>query len=142
MYIDFVTPWYRFTLEYDLAHNVTHVLMFTFGCLFWWPMVCGADRLPNQPSLRTRYAVMGIGTALEVLLGALVIARSTTIAPEHTLSDTHTGGYIFLIGSLVISAVATAVMVGQSARQRRKRLDRVPVVATVLVGGAVDPALD
>src|SRR5580700_10700362 len=48
MYIDFLTPFYHFTLEHDLAHNTTHVLMFTFGCLFWWPMICGADRLPNQ----------------------------------------------------------------------------------------------
>ena len=43
---------------------------------------------------------MILGTALEVILGVALIERSTTIAPEHTLSDTHGGGAIFLVGSV------------------------------------------
>ena len=50
MYLDLLTPFYRYSLDHDLVHNISHVLMFTFGCLFWWPMI-GADRYPtSRPS--------------------------------------------------------------------------------------------
>ncbi|MGH8996635.1 MAG: cytochrome c oxidase assembly protein [Acidimicrobiales bacterium] len=141
MYIDFLTPLYRYSLGHDVVHNLTHVLMFTFGCLLWWPMVGGADRLANQPSFRARYVVMGVGTVLEVVLGAVLIARSSTIAPEHTLSDTHAGGAVFLIASLLISVVATGIMLNQSAQQRRKRLERGLGTEPHSTAGVGDPAL-
>lgn len=37
---------YRYSLRHDLAHNASHVLMFAFGGLFWWPRA-GADHLPG-----------------------------------------------------------------------------------------------
>lgn len=123
MYVDFLTPFYRYSLEHDFVHNLTHVLMFTFGCLFWWPMI-GADRLPNELSFRTKAGTMIIGTVLEVILGLVLIQQSTSIAPEHTLIDTHTGGAYFLVGSLIVSVATSAVMLVQWSQKRNRSAAR------------------
>jgi putative copper resistance protein D len=97
--------------------------MFAAGCVFWWPMI-GADRLPNEPSVRSKVVTMAVGTALEVILGVALIERSTSIAPQHTLSDTHAGGVIFLVGSIIITIAASAVILVQWMRKQRRRTAR------------------
>jgi cytochrome c oxidase assembly factor CtaG len=123
MYFDLLTPFYRYSLEHDLAHNLAHVLMFAAGCVFWWPMI-GADRLPNEPSVRSKVVTMAVGTVLEVILGVALIERSTSIAPQHTLSDTRAGGAIFLVGSIIITIAASAVILVQWLRKQRRRTAR------------------
>ena len=124
MYIDFLTPFYRYSLEHDLVHNVTHLVMFTFGCLFWWPMI-GGDRVPNEPAFQTKAIAMLVGVALEVILGVALIVRSTTIASEHTLGDTHAGGVAFLVGSVLISIAASIVMIVQWSQKRARQSVRI-----------------
>ena len=124
MYIDFLTPFYRYSLEHDLVHNGTHLLMFTFGCLFWWPMI-GGDRVPKEPSFQIKATAMLVGLALEAILGVALIVRSTTVAPEHTLSDTHSGGVAFLVGSVLISIAASIVMIVQWAQKRARQSLRI-----------------
>jgi cytochrome c oxidase assembly factor CtaG len=120
MYIDFLTPFYRYSIEHDLVHNATHLLMFTFGCLFWWPMI-GGDRVPKEPSFQIKAVAMLVGLALEVTLGVALILRSATVAPEHTLRDTHGGGVTFLVGSVLISIAASIVMIVQWAQKRSRQ---------------------
>jgi putative copper resistance protein D len=124
MYVDFLTPFYRYSIEHDLVHNATHLLMFTFGCLFWWPMI-GGDRVPKEPSFQIKVIAMLVGLALEVILGVALILRSATVAPAHTLSDTHGGGVAFLVGSALISIAASIVMIVQWARKRSRQSLRI-----------------
>jgi putative copper resistance protein D len=109
MYVEFLTPFYRYSLQHGLAHNASHVLMFAFGCLFWWPMV-GADRLPHRPSYRVRMTWMLSGMSAEVFLGMVLVSRSQPIAAAQGIADTRSGGAIFLGTSLLITVAAALIM--------------------------------
>ncbi len=127
MYAVFLTSFYPFSLRHPLVHNVSHLVMFGLGCLFWWPMVA-VDQLPNRPAFSTRIIAMFVGMPLEVFLGLAILNLGSPIAPEHTLSDTHNGGAVFWGASMIITFAAALVMLDQwmsqeerSARRRDRR---------------------
>lgn len=72
------------------------------------------------------YAVVALSNQAValVLYGVALILRSTTIAPEHTLGDTHAGGVAFLIGSVLISIAASMVMFIQWSQKRARQSTR------------------
>ncbi|HEX4539148.1 MAG TPA: cytochrome c oxidase assembly protein [Acidimicrobiales bacterium] len=128
MYGFFLTSFYPFSLRHPLVHNLSHVVMFGLGCVFWWPMVA-VDQLPNRPAFSTRIIAMFVGMPLEVFLGLAIMNLGSPIAPQHTLSDTHTGGAVFWGASMIITFAAALVMLDQWMRQeerRARRRDRKP----------------
>ena len=123
MYVDFLTSFYPFSLQHPLVHNASHVVMFAFGCLFWWPMLA-VDQIPNRPAFSTRIIAMFVGMPFEVFLGLAILNFGRPIAPEHTLSDTHAGGAVFWGASMLITFAAALVMLAQWMRQEERRAAR------------------
>ena len=130
MYAGFLTSFYPYALTHHLVHNIDHVTIFVFGCLFWWPML-GVDELPNRPAFQFRLIAMFVGMPLEVFLGLALMNFSKPIAPEHTLSGTHAGGALFWGASMLITFAAALIMLAQWMRREEReaaRNDRQPDV--------------
>jgi putative copper resistance protein D len=128
MYAFFLTSFYPFSLRHPLVHDAGHVVMFVIGCLFWWPMVA-VDQLPHRPAFSTRIIAMFVGMPFEVFLGLALLNQGSPIAPEHTLSDTHTGGAVFWGASMIITFGAALLMLHQWMSQEERasaRRDRRP----------------
>ena len=123
MYVDFLTSFYPFSLQHPLVHNLSHVVMFVFGCLFWWPMLA-VDQLPNRPSFSTRIIALFVGMPFEVFLGLAVMNMAQPIASEHTLADTHAGGAVFWGASMLITFAAALAVLGQWMRQEERSAAR------------------
>ena len=48
MIVYFLTPFYNFSLEHPLVHDLTHLHFLVSGCLFWW-LVVGRDPFALAP---------------------------------------------------------------------------------------------
>jgi cytochrome c oxidase assembly factor CtaG len=119
MYAILLTPFYPYSLHHELVHDAGHVVMLLIGCLFWWPMV-GLDPLPNRPTLAMRLIGIFAGMPFEVFLGVAIMNFSRPIAPEHTLADTHAGGAVFWVASMLVTLAAAVVILAQWIRQEER----------------------
>jgi putative copper resistance protein D len=120
MWVDLDSGFYPYSLVHPLVHAASHLVMFVLGCLFWWPVV-GLDRLPREPPRAVRLFGLLLGMPFEVFLGIALMSSSRTVAPEHTLADTHAGGAVFWFLSMVITALAIA-MVGRQWLRSEERI--------------------
>lgn len=123
MYVVFLTSFYPFSLRHPLVHDLSHVVMFSLGCLFWWPMIA-VDQLPNRPSFQVRIIAMFVGMPIEVFLGLVVMNFGHPIAPQHTLADTQAGGALFWGASMLITFAAAMVLLAQWMNQEERRAAR------------------
>jgi putative membrane protein len=105
MYLYFVTPFYGYSLNHELAHNISHLVMFAVGCLLWWPMV-GPDPVPGRPSPRARISAMLIGMPIEALLALLIVRRGPTVANWYSPGDVRTGAAVFAAAAALSGVVA------------------------------------
>jgi len=112
MNVEFLTraPFYRCSLRHDLAHNTRYVLMFAYGCLFWWPKA-GADHLPQRLSCRGRMTLVFAGLPFELFV---VIALMSYGKPVRS------SGMMFLSVFVLITLAAALVR----HRQRGTAADR------------------
>ncbi len=120
MYVDFLTSFYKYSLQHQSVHDISHVVLFVFGCLFWWPMVA-VDQLPDRPGYGARIFFMFIGMPFEVFLGVAIMNDRIPIAPEHTLSDTHAGGAVFWASSMMITFASALLILTQWWNQEQRR---------------------
>jgi cytochrome c oxidase assembly factor CtaG len=123
MWADTETSLYPYSLTHPLAHSASHLVLFTFGCLFWWPVI-GLDRLPRQPHRALRLFGLGLGMPAESFLGIALMSASRPIAPEHTLADTHTGGSLFWFLSMAVTAAAMMVIGSEWLRSEQRATER------------------
>ncbi|MBO0715303.1 MAG: cytochrome c oxidase assembly protein [Acidimicrobiales bacterium] len=119
MYAILLTPYYRYSLQHELVHDASHVVMLLIGCLFWWPMI-GIDPLPNRPTLAMRLIWIFAGMPFEVFLGVAIMNFSRPIAPEHTVADTHAGGAVFWVASMLVTLAAAVVILAQWMPQEER----------------------
>ena len=108
MWVDMQSSFYPFSLRHPLAHDASHLVMFTLGCLFWWPVV-GRDEMARRPHPAVRLAMIALGMPFESFLAIALMSVTSPVAPQHTLADTHNGGSIFWIGAMSVTAVAVLV---------------------------------
>lgn len=123
MYALLLTPFYGYSLHHELVHDASHVVIFLIGCLFWSPMV-GVDPLPSRPSLAMRLIWIFAGMPFEVFLGVAIMNFARPIAPEHTLADTHAGGAVFWVASMLVTLAAAVVLLAQWIRQEERATAR------------------
>lgn len=123
MYAELLTPVYPYTVEHPFAHSVSHLVMFSLGCLYWWP-VLAVDHLPSRPAFPFRLVALFMGMPLEAFLGVAIMNRSASIAPEHTLSDTHAGGAVFWGASMLVTLGASMVVLAQWMRSEQRQAAR------------------
>jgi hypothetical protein len=107
-----------------MVHEASHLLLFSIGCLFWWP-VAGADRLPRPVHPGVRLAALGLGMPFESFLAIALMSARQTIAPEHSVLDVHLGGEVFWIGAMMITTLPAGVLAWRwlGAEQRAERRD-------------------
>ncbi len=129
MWIDMQTSFYPYSLRHPLVHDASHLVLLAIGCLYWWPMVA-VDELPHRPPVPMRLGLLFVGIPFEAFLGISMMSMGTPIAPEHTLTDTRTGGGIFWILSMAIMLGAAIVIVVNWMNQEERRARRVDRIAS------------
>jgi putative copper resistance protein D len=113
MLIYFLTPFYNFSLEHPLVHDLTHLHFLVSGCLFWW-LVVGLDPSRWRLSHPAKLALLAIGIPVTAILGVALSSASTSVAPHfHTVADTRAGGSVLWVVGELTTLVAMAIIVYQ-----------------------------
>jgi putative copper resistance protein D len=116
MIVYFLTPFYNFSLEHPLMHDLTHLHFLVSGCLFWW-LVVGRDPSRWRLSYPAKLGFLAIGIPVTAVLGVSLTGAHDSIAPLfHTVADTQRGGSILWIVGELTTFVAMAVIVYQWMR--------------------------
>ena len=109
----FLTPFYNFSLEHPLVHDLTHLHFLVSGCLFWW-LVVGRDPSRWRMSYPAKLGILAIGIPVTAVLGVSLTGARESIAPLfHTVADTQRGGSILWVVGELTTFVAMAVIVYQ-----------------------------
>jgi putative copper resistance protein D len=120
----FLTPFYAFSLEHPLVHDVSHLHFLVAGCLFWW-LVIGRDPSRWRLSHPARLGILAIGIPVNVVLGLSLTGASTSIAARfHTVADTHRGGAVLWIAGELIVLGALGISLFQWMRYEERKAAR------------------
>gem|GEM_PF-128925 len=127
---------YRFSLEHEWFHDLTHVHFILIGCLFFWPLI-GLDPLPGRWPYPARALLMILSTPFHAVLGLTVMQSSSLIAGSYypdlhlgwadPVSDQRLAGGILWAGGEIVTVVMLAALVAQWMRSADKeaiRIDR------------------
>ncbi len=127
---------YRFSLEHEWFHNLTHVHFILIGCLFFWPLI-GLDPLPGRWPYPARALLMILSTPFHAVLGLTIMQSSSLIAGNYypdlhlgwadPVSDQRLAGGILWAGGEIVTVVMLAALVAQWMRSADKeaiRIDR------------------
>ena len=76
------TPFYNFSLEHPLVHNLTHLHFLVSGCLFWW-LVVGRDPSRWRLSYPVKLGIMAIGIPVTQLQQELPGKSLSAVATAH-----------------------------------------------------------
>ena len=99
----FLTPFYNFSLEHPLVHDLSHLHFLITGCIFWW-VVIGADPSRWHLSYPAKLGLLATGIPVTAVLGLALTGARTSIAPAfHTVADTRAGGsLLWVVGELTM----------------------------------------
>ena len=127
---------YRFSLEHEWFHDLTHVHFILIGCLFFWPLI-GLDPLPGRWPYPARALLMILSTPFHAVLGLTIMESSTLIAGNYypglhlgwadPVSDQRVAGGILWAGGEIVTVVMLGALVAQWMRSADKeaiRIDR------------------
>jgi putative copper resistance protein D len=113
MLVYFLSPFYNFSLEHPLIHDLTHLHFLISGCLFWW-LVVGRDPSRWRLSHPAKLGFLACGIPVNAILGVSLTGATASIAPHfHTLGDTHTGGSILWVVGELTSLIAMGIVLYQ-----------------------------
>jgi putative membrane protein len=113
MLVYFLSPFYNFSLEHPLIHDLTHLHFLISGCLFWW-LVVGRDPSRWRLSHPAKLGFLAAGIPVNAILGVSLSEASVSIAPHfHTLADTHVGGSILWVVGELTSLIALGIVLYQ-----------------------------
>jgi putative membrane protein len=140
----FLTPFYPFSLEHPLVHDLTHLHFLITGCLYWW-LVVGIDPSRWRLTPPMKLGFLAVDIPVGTLLGLALTQATTSAAPSfHTLADTQQGGGLLWIASELFTFAAIGIVVFQWMRSDTReaaRGDRRADAdyATRWAGQSVDP---
>jgi cytochrome c oxidase assembly factor CtaG len=99
----FLTPFYNFSLEHPVIHDLTHLHFLISGAIFWW-VVIGKDPSRWRLSFPAKLGLLATGIPVTAVLGLALTGANTSIAPHfHTVADTRAGGSIlWIVGELTM----------------------------------------
>ncbi len=124
MIVYFLTPFYNFSLEHPLVHDLTHLHFLVSGCLFWW-LVVGRDPSRWRLSYPVKLGVLAIGIPVTAVLGVSLTGARESVAPLfHSLADTQRGGSILWVVGELTTFVAMAIIVYQWMRYEEREAVR------------------
>lgn len=112
----FLTPFYQFSLEHPLVHDLTHLHFLVIGCLYWW-LVVGVDPSRWRLSYPMKLGFLAVDIPIGTILGLALLQSTTSVAPLfHSVADTHNGGAILWIASEFFTFSAMSILVYQWMR--------------------------
>ncbi len=112
----FLTPFYQFSLEHPLLHDLTHLHFLITGCLYWW-LVVGIDPSRWRLTPPMKLGFLAVDIPVGTLLGLALTQATTSAAPSfHTLADTQQGGGLLWIASELFTFAAIGIVVFQWMR--------------------------
>jgi putative copper resistance protein D len=113
MIVYFLTPFYNFSLEHPLVHDLTHLHFLISGCLLWW-LVVGRDPSRWRLSYPAKLGVLAVGIPVTAVLGVSLTGARVSIAPLfHSVADTQRGGSILWVVGELTTFLAMALIVYQ-----------------------------
>jgi putative membrane protein len=123
----FLTPFYNFSLEHPLVHDLTHLHFLISGCIFWW-VVIGKDPSRWRISFPVKLGLLAVGIPVTAVIGIALSQANTSIAPHfHSVADTRAGGSILWIIGEMTTLVAMGILLYQWMRfdeREQTRADR------------------
>ena len=138
----FLTPFYQFSLDHPLLHEVTHLHFLIAGCLYWW-LVVGIDPSRWRLSYPMKLGFLAIDIPVGTLLGLGLTQSRISIAPQfHSLADTHAGGATLWIMGEIFTFLAMGIVIIQWMRadvREAARADRRADAATARVVAGLAP---
>jgi len=145
MLIYFLSPFYNFSLEHPLIHDLTHLHFLVSGCLFWW-LIVGRDPSRWRLSYPAKLGLLAVGIPVNAVLGVSLTGAVVSIAPHfHTLADTKSGGSILWVVGELTSLVAMGIVLYQWMQYEERqaiRADRrsdAEEVALAATSGSASP---
>lgn len=124
MLVYFLTPFYQFSLEHPLVHDLTHLHFLVSGALFWW-LVIGLDPSRWRLSHPQKLGLLAVGIPVTAILGVSLTGAHSSIAPLfHSVSDTKAGGSILWVVGELTTLVAMAIVVYQWMRYEEREAIR------------------
>lgn len=109
----FLTPFYQFSLEHPLVHDLTHVHFLVSGALFWW-LIVGIDPSRWRLSHPQKLGLLAIGIPVSAVLGVTLSGAGQSIAPLfHSLADTRAGGSVLWIMGELTTLLAMGIVLFQ-----------------------------
>lgn len=116
MLIFFLTPFYQFSLEHPLLHELTHLHFLISGILYWW-LIIGVDPSRWRLSFPAKLGALAVGIPTTAVLGLALTQSRVSVAPLfHTTADTHAGGSILWIVGELFTLGAMGIVVIQWMR--------------------------
>jgi putative copper resistance protein D len=113
MLVYFLSPFYNFSLEHPLVHDLTHLHFLVSGCLFWF-LIVGRDPSRWRLSFPAKLGLLAVGIPVNAILGVSLTGATASIAPHfHTLGDTKAGGSILWVVGELTSLVALGIVLYQ-----------------------------
>jgi putative copper resistance protein D len=122
MWVYFLTPVFTFSLHNQPFHAGVHVASVALG-YFYWQSIIGLEG-STGPRFTTRIVGILAAMAAEAGLGFTLIAMTEPIANGFTLSATHLGGQLFLVGSMMASGCGLALVLYHWAEADQRRVLR------------------
>jgi cytochrome c oxidase assembly factor CtaG len=146
MLIFFLTPFYQFSLEHPLLHELTHLHFLISGILYWW-LIVGVDPSRWRLSFPAKLGALAVGIPTTAVLGlALTQSRVSIALRFHTVADTHAGGSIlwivgelFTLGAMGIVVVQWMRVDDREAVRADRRADAVDARSAGIRSGADTP---
>ena len=126
MYIYFLTPIYRLSIEHPLFHDYTHLHFLIAGLIFWTTLI-GLDPIRWKMTYGAKLAYLLVGIPFGTFIGIALMSMRTSVSPGISLADVHSGGALLWIFEEVFTVAALAIIFLQWANHEERiaiRADR------------------
>ena len=107
----YLTPLLQWSADQLVVHVAVHLLLFTAGVMFMWPIVA-IDPIPRRVPFGARVLTVLAAVPFHAFLGLAIISTRVPLAPEAypSLDDQHrAGGLLWISGELMSFTLAAIV---------------------------------
>lgn len=125
LWLLYLTPLYRATLDSPLLHTLVNLHFLLSGCLFAWS-IAGPDPGPHRPRVPVRLVVIGVGVAAHATIAQLLYAGLFVDVPA-TAAELRAGATLmYYLGDLAEIALALALLATWRPERSPRRRARSP----------------
>ncbi|PGH46563.1 cytochrome C oxidase assembly protein [Micromonospora sp. WMMA1996] len=124
LWLLYLTPLYRATLDNPALHTLVQAHFLLSGCLFAWS-IAGPDPGPHRPRVPVRLVVLGVGVAAHATIAQLLYAGVLVDVPAGAAELRAGATLMYYLGDLAEIALALALLATwRPERPARRPADR------------------